>query len=111
MQTRAAIDNTAEREGFEPSNTFWDVTHFPGERLRPLGHLSILNLLQPPGGIARGGRRSSSASLRTDASAATTRPPLHAAARVPEVIQAIKSTAARVRAQPRGARRTAAIEG
>ena len=30
----------AEREGFEPSNTFWDVTHFPGERLRPLGHLS-----------------------------------------------------------------------
>src|SRR5277367_1604568 len=23
-----------------PSNTFWDVTHFPGERLRPLGHLS-----------------------------------------------------------------------
>src|SRR5216683_7150189 len=56
----------AEREGFEPSNTFWDVTHFPGERLRPLGHLSInLNLLVPPGGIARGGRRSSSASLRT----------------------------------------------
>src|SRR5579883_1558281 len=30
----------AEREGFEPSNTFWGVTHFPGERLRPLGHLS-----------------------------------------------------------------------
>jgi len=24
----------------EPTNTFWDVTHFPGERLRPLGHLS-----------------------------------------------------------------------
>src|SRR5450631_706098 len=30
----------AERVGFEPTNTFWDVTHFPGERLRPLGHLS-----------------------------------------------------------------------
>jgi hypothetical protein len=46
MQTRAAIDSSpvmaqmAEREGFEPSNTFWGVTHFPGERLRPLGHLS-----------------------------------------------------------------------
>src|ERR1700720_2995055 len=28
------------------------VTHFPGVRLRPLGHLSInLNLLKPPGGM------------------------------------------------------------
>ena len=46
MQTRAAMDVelvVAEREGFEPSNTFWDVTHFPGERLRPLGHLSTRN--------------------------------------------------------------------
>src|ERR1700692_4718698 len=31
------------------------VTHFPGVRLRPLGHLSInLNLLQPPGGMDSG---------------------------------------------------------
>src|SRR6266404_2725708 len=55
------------RRGWDSNpRTRLGVTHFPGVRLRPLGHLSInLNLLQPPGGIARGGRRSSSASLRT----------------------------------------------
>src|SRR5271166_3369898 len=55
MQTRAAIDSSilmAEREGFEPSNTFWDVTHFPGERLRPLGHLSTRAARVPEAGRA-----------------------------------------------------------
>src|ERR1700722_8905804 len=46
----------AERVGFEPTNTFWDVTHFPGERLRPLGHLSVNRILIKPtaGGIDSG---------------------------------------------------------
>src|SRR4029453_14867903 len=30
----------AERVGFEPTNTREDVTEFPVQRLRPLGHLS-----------------------------------------------------------------------
>src|ERR1700685_2708214 len=40
----------------EPTNTFWDVTHFPGERLRPLGHLSVNRILIKPtaGGIDSG---------------------------------------------------------
>src|ERR1700722_6429132 len=44
------------RRGWDSNpRTRLGVTHFPGVRLRPLGHLSInLNLLQPPGGIARG---------------------------------------------------------
>ncbi len=42
----------ADRVGFEPTNTFWDVTHFPGERLRPLGHLST----QARKGTGRGSR-------------------------------------------------------
>src|SRR6266851_5500753 len=37
--TRPPLQNRS-RDFVEPSNTFWDVTHFPGERLRPLGHLS-----------------------------------------------------------------------
>ena len=47
------LKNMAEREGFEPSNTFWDVTHFPGERLRPLGHLSIRTTKSAPLGLTR----------------------------------------------------------
>src|SRR6202166_1664755 len=55
------------RRGWDSNpRTRLGVTHFPGVRLRPLGHLSIiLNLLPPPGGIV-------------------------AAARVPEATQAIK---------------------
>jgi hypothetical protein len=33
----------AERQGFEPWDTISDVTHFPGVRLQPLGHLSKTN--------------------------------------------------------------------
>jgi hypothetical protein len=37
----------AERVGFEPTNTREDVTGIPVQRLRPLGHLSIIfNKLQ-----------------------------------------------------------------
>ena len=32
----------AERKGFEPSIRIAPYTHFPGARLRPLGHLSLL---------------------------------------------------------------------
>src|SRR5258708_40208427 len=44
------------RRGWDSNpRTRLGVTHFPGVRLRPLGHLSInLNLLKPPGGIVRG---------------------------------------------------------
>src|SRR6202162_269828 len=40
------------RRGWDSNpRTRLGVTHFPGVRLRPLGHLSInLNLLQPPAG-------------------------------------------------------------
>ena len=40
------------RRGWDSNpRTRLGVTHFPGVRLRPLGHLSInLNLLEPPGG-------------------------------------------------------------
>ena len=31
----------AERKGFEPSIQIASYTHFPGARLRPLGHLSV----------------------------------------------------------------------
>ena len=36
----------AEREGFEPSIRFNPYTHFPGVRLQPLGHLSVVLVLQ-----------------------------------------------------------------
>jgi hypothetical protein len=36
----------AERVGFEPTNTREDVTEFPVQRLRPLGHLSGLEGLR-----------------------------------------------------------------
>jgi hypothetical protein len=106
------------RRGWDSNpRTRLGVTHFPGVRLRPLGHLSInLNLLQPPGGIAAAVL---AAALRADAFASskiapgdfveptntvrcytlsrrapsTARPPLHAAARVPEVTHPIKFTA------------------
>ncbi len=115
----------AEREGFEPSNTFWDVTHFPGERLRPLGHLSkISNFSNRREGLTRAfqalalrARCARPKSLprfcRTlehllgcyslsRRAPSTTRPPLHAAARVPEATHAIKSTArTAAAAQPR----------
>jgi hypothetical protein len=32
----------AERQGFEPWNTREDVTGIPVQRLRPLGHLSVI---------------------------------------------------------------------
>ena len=35
----------AEREGFEPSMGFKAHTPLAGERLRPLGHLSIFDLM------------------------------------------------------------------
>ena len=35
----------AEREGFEPSVPRWGHTHFPGEPVRPLRHLSQQNTL------------------------------------------------------------------
>ena len=35
----------AEREGFEPSVRFKPYTHFPGEPVRPLRHLSVRRLL------------------------------------------------------------------
>src|SRR3984957_8413456 len=106
------------RRGWDSNpRTRLGVTHFPGVRLRPLGHLSInLNLLQPPGGIAA---TILAAALRADAFAsskiapgdfveptntvrcytisrrapATARPPLHAPARVPEATRTIKFTA------------------
>jgi hypothetical protein len=34
----------ADRVGFEPTNTREDVTGFPIQRLRPLGHLSVQSL-------------------------------------------------------------------
>src|SRR5262245_60818726 len=34
------VARLAERVGFEPTNTREDVTEFPVQRLRPLGHLS-----------------------------------------------------------------------
>ena len=33
----------AEREGFEPSTPVAQCTRFPGGRLRPLSHLSVLS--------------------------------------------------------------------
>ena len=35
----------AEREGFEPSRPVSQPTRLAGERLQPLGHLSILKIL------------------------------------------------------------------
>src|ERR1700731_1124919 len=66
IQTNENLPNAWRRGWDSNPRTRLGVTHFPGVRLRPLGHLSInLNLLQPPGGIARGGRRSSPAMLGT----------------------------------------------
>ena len=36
----------AEREGFEPSIPFVRYTRLAGERLRPLGHLSAMDIHQ-----------------------------------------------------------------
>ncbi len=36
----------AEREGFEPSKENNPLTRLAGERLRPLGHLSVLVLFE-----------------------------------------------------------------
>src|SRR5438270_1894826 len=79
MQTRATMDWW--RRGWDSNpRTRLGVTHFPGVRLRPLGHLSTraarvpepapaIKSVRNEGGIARGGGRSSSASLRTVAAA------------------------------------------
>src|ERR1700685_2160537 len=105
------------RRGWDSNpRTRLGVTHFPGVRLRPLGHLSInFNLLQPPGGMDSGlpGPRPPGAlraskiapgdfveptntvrcyTLSRRALPVRWRPPLHAAARVPEAARAIKFT-------------------
>ncbi len=38
------VPKMAEREGFEPSMEFYPHTPLAGERLRPLGHLSEIEL-------------------------------------------------------------------
>ena len=39
-------ENLAEKQGFEPWDTISGVTHFPGVRLQPLGHLSVKYFLK-----------------------------------------------------------------
>ena len=40
----------AERQGFEPWVDGLPPTHFPGVRLRPLGHLSVRGVIGQAGG-------------------------------------------------------------
>src|ERR1700689_4279438 len=94
MQTRAAIDSLyrklAERVGFEPTNTVrcYTLSRRAPSTARPPLHKPLLKL--HTGWDCSRLRRESSASLRTDEFASSSRPPLRAAARVPEVTRAIK---------------------
>ena len=46
MDGLSSEDNMAEREGFEPSKENNPLTRLAGERLRPLGHLSVFEFFE-----------------------------------------------------------------